>query len=319
MNYSRAFSYVFEDKDWLSKILIAGLISLIPVVGQFYLFGWMIEIMRRVKAGRQDILPTTHFSYFLTIGLKMFVVCLIYSIPLIIITFIIGLVSTRYKTYESNSFTIVVSSMGFFGHLLTLLVQICVAFLSTYGTIKLAQTDQIKSCLDFKDAFNTIKDNLALFIIVELLMIVAGIIGSAGAILCIIGIIFTMPYGTAINGHLLGQLWANLEASNSAKKPFRGAANDRVEDVVQEAPFTRVEDIENTVIPEEPAAEPVVTPVVTPVETVNEVENKTEEIIAETAETTPVDSAGPVASSDIESSDNEEKTEEKNDDIPSFE
>ena len=209
--------------------------------------------------------------------------------------------------------------MGFFGHLLTLLVQICVAFLSTYGTIKLAQTDQIKSCLDFKDAFNTIKDNLALFIIVELLMIVAGIIGSAGAILCIIGIIFTMPYGTAINGHLLGQLWANLEASNSAKKPFRGAANDRVEDVVQEAPFTRVEDIENTVIPEEPAAEPVVTPVVTPVETVNEVENKTEEIIAETAETTPVDSAGPVASSDIESSDNEEKAEEKNDDIPSFE
>ena len=49
MNYSHAFSYVFEDKDWLSKILIAGLISLIPIVGQLYLFGWMIEIVRRQR------------------------------------------------------------------------------------------------------------------------------------------------------------------------------------------------------------------------------------------------------------------------------
>ena len=35
MNYSRAFSYVFDDKNWLSKLLIAGLISLIPIIGQF--------------------------------------------------------------------------------------------------------------------------------------------------------------------------------------------------------------------------------------------------------------------------------------------
>ncbi|MBQ6343832.1 MAG: DUF4013 domain-containing protein [Anaerolineaceae bacterium] len=316
MKYSRAFSYVFEDKDWLTKILIAGLISLIPVVGQFYLFGWMIEIMRRVKAGRQDILPTTHFSYFLTIGLKMFVVCLIYAIPLIIITFVISLLSTRYKTYDGNSFTIVVSSMGFFGNLITLLVQICVAFLSTYGTIKLAQTDQIRSCLDFKDAFNTIKDNLALFIIVELLMIVAGIIGSAGAILCIIGVIFTAPYGMAINGHLLGQLWANLAASGTDNKPFKGSTNDRVENVVQEAPFTRVEDIENTVVPEEPAAQPIITPVAA----VNEIENKTEEIsdVTAEAETKAADSAD-AADSAVSPDNNEEKTEEKNNDIPSFE
>lgn len=316
MKYSRAFSYVFEDKDWLTKILIAGLISLIPVVGQFYLFGWMIEIMRRVKAGRQDILPTTHFSYFLTIGLKMFVVCLIYAIPLIIITFVISLLSTRYKTYDGNSFTIVVSSMGFFGNLITLLVQICVAFLSTYGTIKLAQTDQIRSCLDFKDAFNTIKDNLALFIIVELLMIVAGIIGSAGAILCIIGVIFTAPYGMAINGHLLGQLWTNLAASGTDNKPFKGSTNDRVENVVQEAPFTRVEDIENTVVPEEPAAQPIITPVAA----VNEIENKTEEIsdVTAEAETKAADSAD-AADSAVSPDNNEEKTEEKNNDIPSFE
>ena len=243
MNYSRAFTYVFEDKNWLSKILIAGLISLIPIIGQFYLMGWMIEIMRRVKAGRTDILPTTHFSYFLTLGLKLFVVALIYSIPLILVSLIINLINGT-SSYDGSSVTIVYTSTGFFGGLISLLVHIAVAFLTTYGTIKLAETDQIKSCLDFKDAYNTIRDNLSYFIIVELLMLVSGIIGSFGTILCFIGLIFTMPYAAAINGHLMGQLWANLNTSPAPRKPFRGAADEKQEDIIQEAPFTRVEDIE---------------------------------------------------------------------------
>lgn len=253
MNYSRAFTYVFEDKNWLSKILIAGLISLIPIIGQFYILGWMIEIVRRVKANRTDILPTTHFSYFLTLGLKAFVVALIYSIPLIIITGIISLINTRTRSYDGNTFTIVVSSMGFFGSIISLVVHIATSLLNTYGIIKLAETDQIKSCLDFKDAYETIKNNLTLFIIVELLSLAAGIIGSAGTILCIIGVIFTLPYGTAITGHLAGQLWKNLGTANR----YRGSAKTQSDDVIEEAPFTRVQDIEKNVIPEEPKTEPV--------------------------------------------------------------
>ena len=251
MNYSHAFSYVFEDKNWLSKILIAGLISLIPIVGQFYLLGWMIEIIRRVKAGRIDILPATHFSYFLTLGLKMFVVTLIYSIPLIIVTGVFSY-TTRQNSYDGSTVTIVVTSMGFFGSLISLLVHIATAFLVSYGFIKLAETDQIKACLNFSDAFDTIKGNLSTFIIVELLSIVASIIASAGTILCFIGLIFTMPYGTAITGHLLGQLWNSIELSKSQNGSYKGSVNEKTEDIIEEAPFTRVQDIEQHIMPENP-------------------------------------------------------------------
>lgn len=251
MNYSRAFTYVFEDKNWLSKLLIAGLISLIPIIGQFYLLGWMVEIIRRVRAGRTDILPTTHFAYFLTLGLKAFVVCLIYSLPLIFVTGIVSVIRGN-SSYEGSSVTIVVTNYGFFGSMISLLVQIAVAFFSTYGFIKLAETDQIGACLNIKDGFNTIKENLTAFIIVELLSLAAGIISSAGLILCFIGIIFTMPYGTAISGHLLGQLWCAIDAAKSGKRPVRGSANEKVEDVIEEAPFTRVQDIEQKVVNEEP-------------------------------------------------------------------
>ena len=243
MNYSRAFSYVFEDKNWLSKILIAGLISLIPIVGQIYLMGWTVEIVRRVKAGRTDILPTTHFSYFLTLGLKLFVVALIYSIPVIILSALMSLFTSSAGNSDSNFFTVFFAGLGCIGGILSLVLNIALALLGTYGTIKLAETDQIKACLDFQDAFNCIKNNIASFIIVELLAIVAGLIQSAGLIICV-GIIFTVPYGTAITAHLVGQLWDNLKSYDSKAKPFRGSVTESASDIIEEAPFTRVQDIE---------------------------------------------------------------------------
>ena len=323
MNYSRAFSYVFEDKNWLSKLLIAGLISLIPIIGQFYLLGWMVEIIRRVRAGRTDILPTTHFAYFLTLGLKAFVVCLIYSLPLIFVTGIVSVVRGN-SSYEGSSVTIVVTNYGFLGSMISLLVQIAVAFFSTYGFIKLAETDQIGACLNIKDGFNTIKENLTAFIIVELLSLLAGIISSAGLILCFIGIIFTMPYGTAITGHLLGQLWCAIDATKSGNRPTRGSVNEKVEDIIEEAPFTRVQDIEQKVV----NAEPVVTVEPTPAAEENtpsvEVNVPSVEETAPTAEvtSTAAEESAPAETEETvqPSAEQTEASEEKSDtDLPSFE
>ena len=49
MDYSNAFSYVTEDGNWFTKILIAGLISLCLIFGHFYLIGWMIEIWKNTS------------------------------------------------------------------------------------------------------------------------------------------------------------------------------------------------------------------------------------------------------------------------------
>ena len=48
MDFGLAFSFPFQDKNWLQKILIAGLIMLIPIVGWFAVIGWALEITRRV-------------------------------------------------------------------------------------------------------------------------------------------------------------------------------------------------------------------------------------------------------------------------------
>ncbi len=324
MNYSRAFTFVFEDKNWLSKILIAGLISLIPIVGQLYLMGWTVEIVRRVKAGRTDVLPTTHFTYFLTLGLKLFVVALIYSIPVIILSAIMQLFTSSAGNADSDFFTVFFAGLGCLGGLLSLVINIAIAMLGIYGTIKLAETDQIKACLDFQDAFNCIKNNIAAFIIVELLAIVAGLIQGAGLIICI-GIIFTIPYGTAITAHLIGQLWDNLKAGNGRAKPFRGTVAEDPADIIEEAPFTRVQDIEEK-------AEEVKEDVREVLEEAEEVKEEVQETLEEAAETAEAEAEEILAAAEDVAEDiaeavsdepapaaEEEKPAEDNNDLPSFE
>lgn len=238
MKYSEAFTYVFDDSNWFKKILIAGLISLIPIVGQLYLLGWMIEIARRVKAGRENILPTTHFGYFLTLGLKAFLVSLVYSIPLILANIFLrtmGGAAVSSETSDTVSFFFM--SMSCFGSFFSLLFGIIAAVGSLYGYCRLAETDEISAAINISNAWATIKANWQLYLIVFLLEIVTTIIGSLGGVICI-GVILTAPYAIAIDGHLIGQL--NLNAVTPARKERAPRNAEPYTDDVEEAPLKTV-------------------------------------------------------------------------------
>ncbi len=43
MDFAKPFTFVFEDQNWLSKIALVAVISLIPVVGVLVLLGWGLE------------------------------------------------------------------------------------------------------------------------------------------------------------------------------------------------------------------------------------------------------------------------------------
>ena len=238
MKYSQAFSYVFEDSNWFKKIAIAGLITLIPIVGQLYLLGWMIEIIRRVKAGREDILPTTHFGYFLTLGLKAFVVALVYSIPVILANiFVRSNMTAAVSGDPEHTVTYFFAGMSFFGSFISLLLNIISGLGMIYGFVRLAETDEISAAINVVNAWNTFKANWQAYAIVFLLEIVTALIGAAGGVICI-GVILTIPYATAVNGHLLGQLSKNAVAPSVKQRAPRNDAP--VDDTIEQAPLKTV-------------------------------------------------------------------------------
>ena len=62
MDFGLAFSYVFQDRDWLRKVGIVALISLIPILGQLVLIGWSLNITKRVIERHPEPLPEVDFG-----------------------------------------------------------------------------------------------------------------------------------------------------------------------------------------------------------------------------------------------------------------
>ena len=59
MDIGKAFTYVFVDEDWITKVLVGALfvLSSCVLVGIPFLLGYVIALMRNVMAGKENPLP----------------------------------------------------------------------------------------------------------------------------------------------------------------------------------------------------------------------------------------------------------------------
>ena len=85
MDFGLALTYQFKDQDWPQKILLASLVSLIPVFGWFVVFGWSLEITRRVILDDPQPLPRLDFINDFVRGLKGLVLNVVYSLPALVV------------------------------------------------------------------------------------------------------------------------------------------------------------------------------------------------------------------------------------------
>src|SRR5215212_186394 len=87
MDIGRAFGYTFQDPNWLKKIVIGGLLLIIPIFGWFVVGGYGIRVMRNVLSGTDLPLPEwDDLGALFMDGLSAFIVTLIWWIPIIIVT-----------------------------------------------------------------------------------------------------------------------------------------------------------------------------------------------------------------------------------------
>jgi hypothetical protein len=234
MDFGKAFSYVFEDPDWIKKIGIAGAIALVSmvlsvvvigIIGFIPLIGWMLEIMRRViNRDPQPLAGWDDFGAYFSKGLQGFVVALVYTLPLILINACAQLIPLALAgAGNSDSANAAAGAVG--------IVSICLGCLSfVYGLFvgivmpaalgTLAATGQIGAAFRFGDIFGMIRSNPGPFIIAFLGSILAGIIGGLGVIACVIGVAFTYAYSMAIQAHLYGQAYSQASASRGVVSPM---------------------------------------------------------------------------------------------------
>lgn len=213
MDFGRSFSFVFEDSDWFKKIAIMALVTLIPIIGQLVLIGWGAEIIRRVVRGADTPIPELDFGAQLADGFKLFVVSLVYSLPIIAVSLVVGIISgVAGSVLDSDTANIIISISSICLGLVNFILGILMAFIIPAAMANYAIKGTIGDGLRIGEVFGLVKNNLSAYLLVVLGTIVASFVSSLGTIACIIGVFLTAVYATAIMMHLYGQAYKKATA-----------------------------------------------------------------------------------------------------------
>ncbi len=207
MNFGLSFSYVFEDKDWFRKVAIPALCSLIPVIGQFIVVGWGLEATKNVIEGKEkNALPELDFGRDLGRGFMATLIGIIYSLPVAILVGIGGAMIGFGTEREASNVILMIP--GICLSLLGVLVGLIVGFLAVAGIANYVAKGDFGAAFKFKELFGMIKKSFVSWLLVIVGQIIAlGFIAPLGAIVCGIGALLTLVYGTAIYSHLIGQAY----------------------------------------------------------------------------------------------------------------
>jgi hypothetical protein len=224
MDFAKSFSFVFDDPDWVKKLVIGGLVSLIPILGQLLVMGYMISVGRNVIRGNPQPLPEwDDFGQFLVDGLYAFVVSLVYMLPIFVVMCIFFFPALAVGGAFSDN-----GDAGAIGGL----ASCCFALFATiYGLAvgwfflpaalaRYADTGEVMPAFRFAEIWAISRENLVVYLMALLVTIVAGFIGGLGIIACGVGVLFTQFYAQIITGHAYGQAYLVATGRTTAPEVY---------------------------------------------------------------------------------------------------
>lgn len=211
MDIGKAFSYVFEDKQWPAKILLGGVFILLSFLIFPFLFvlGYFAQTIKNASEGVEPLLPEwTDYGDKLAKGFSIVVIYVLYELPIFILLIVYSIIAASLATVSQGGESGVGSLIAILGLLVTIAIFIYSIFLFLalpVATIKYSVSGSIGQAFRLGEIWSVIKNNIGSLIVVLLLTYVAGIIGSLGVIALFIGVAFTSFYALAVVGSLYGQ------------------------------------------------------------------------------------------------------------------
>ena len=170
MDVGKSFTFMFEDKDWLVKILVGGVFALLSVIliGLPFALGYVLEVIRRVA--RQDPQPLPDWDNLgekFVQGLVLTVIMLIWLLPVWIVSCLqiaaTGLLANSVGSGE------LITLINLCFTCLTVLWALVIAVASPAICARYAMSGQFASAFQFGEIWNYTTKNLTNVIIAVLL------------------------------------------------------------------------------------------------------------------------------------------------------
>ncbi len=215
MQYGTAFTFPFQDQDWIKKFAIAAIFLLIPIIGQLFLLGWGLEITRRVIKGDPTPLPEwNNFGGFLVDGLKGLVIGFVYALPIIVVQacnqgIAFGLPELVDSDTANTISWVVLSCFGCISFLYGILLAVAVP--AAMGNF--VANDSLGAAFRIGEIVGLLKAAPAAYVVVVLTAIITPFIALLGVMFCVIGLLVTIPYTMMVNQYMHGEAYrvAKLE------------------------------------------------------------------------------------------------------------
>jgi len=185
-----AFGFAFRDPKWFEKILIQGLILIIPIVGLVALAGWMLMTFDNIRAGRQELAPA---GFHLGRGIGLFGAWFLYFFVLSLPGDVLSGVGSGMNANHALSG----SSLSALGSLVGLAGEALLYFLLP-SVIVMTYHRGFSGGMDVDGVWRLATGNVNSSVMAGLIMFVAGIIGFVGIVACCVGAFFTGAYAAIV-------------------------------------------------------------------------------------------------------------------------
>jgi hypothetical protein len=206
VDVGKSFRFVFEDKDWITKVLIGGLVSLVPVVN-LAATGYVVRALRNV--GRREPRPLPdwrEFGDFFLKGAGVLAASLVYFSPLVMLAILAAILGAVFAATQGRG--LVVGGLGLLAFVAVIYGPLAALWFQAATAVYAAEGDFV-AYFRLGEIWQFVGRDVggyAVALLASLAAVIAA--GAIGGIFFGIGATFAAFIAGLMSAHLYGQLLA---------------------------------------------------------------------------------------------------------------
>lgn len=206
MDVGSSFVFVFEDEDWGVKLLIGGLVSLIPIAN-LAAAGYAVRTLRNVARRNPRPLPEWRdLGDFIVKGAGVLAASLVYFAPLVVLGILAAILGAVFAATEGGG--VAIGGLGLLAFVAVVYGPLAALWFPAATTIYAVDGDFV-AFFRLGEIWELIAHDVGAYAVALLVSLAAAIAaGFVGGILFGIGTAFTGFLAALISAHLFGQVAA---------------------------------------------------------------------------------------------------------------
>ncbi len=209
MEYGKAFAFMTDEPEWVTKFIIAAFMPLVPLVGPFLILGYAFEITRRVIKGETPQMPDwTDFGDYLKKGAVAAIIWVVYTLPFALLVACLNAPAAFLLQNNDQSMQFVGQGLLACSSCLAFVFVILAGLIIPAAIGHSAARGSLGAAFQLGDIATVLRTKPAIYLVVAILLsVLSTILLPLGFLLCVVGMFVVLAFLNIVAAHLYGQAY----------------------------------------------------------------------------------------------------------------